>query len=209
MGIFPLLLATFGFFIGTIRIGGTINQQKQRQLILFWLLFSGIALFFAKRQATYQLLVLIPGLTYLINQIFLHLKSRWIAKLSFGLLTIGLPLAGIFYWYQRISTDSSYFITSVQSEEIFKGKTLMILGNDFSFYKEAKSGGPFLNYHLTKDFLKEEKSLPQKAALYKKINQQQVDIILDQEGVFKHLLQELPLIKDIYAESRPGFYVKK
>ncbi len=209
LGIFPILLAISGFFIGILRLGGNINQQKQRQLILFWLLFSSAALIMAKRQASYQLLLIIPGLTYLINQFFLYLKSGWLAKLCFALLIIGLPIAGIFYWQQRIAIDSRYYITPVPSGEIFKGKTLMVMGNEFSYYRDSKSGGPFLNYHLTKDFLREEKSLHQKAELYQKIIQQQVDVILDQEGVYKNLLEELPLLKDIYVESKPGVYVRK
>jgi hypothetical protein len=119
-GIFPVLLAILGFFVGILRLGGTVNQQKQRQLILFWLLFSTIALFLAKRQASYQLLILIPGLTYLINQFFLYFKSGIFVQLCFGLLIIGLPIFGIVYWQQRISTDSSYFIRPVPSGEFFK-----------------------------------------------------------------------------------------
>jgi hypothetical protein len=83
------------------------------------------------------------------------------------------------------------------------------MGDDFSFYQESRLGGPFLNYHLTKYYLMEEKSLHQKAELYQKLIQHQADIILDQEGVYKNLLKDLPLLKELYVESKPGFYVKR
>jgi len=51
-GLLPLLIALAGFFIGTFFRGATINQQKQRQLIVIWIIFSAGLFFLIKNTAT-------------------------------------------------------------------------------------------------------------------------------------------------------------
>jgi hypothetical protein len=84
----------------------------------------------------------------------------------------------------------------------------MVLGNDFSPYLDHKLGGPFLNFHLTENYLQSEKSLEQKAQIFKKLSQQRADVILDQEGIFEELLIDLPALKELYKSSQPGVFVK-
>jgi hypothetical protein len=120
-----------------------------------------------------------------------------------------MPIGGIAYWNLRTEIDSGYFVRSSKSDENLKGKTVMVLGNDLSYLQQATSGGPFLNYHLTKSLLRDEKSLFEKARIYKRISSQKVDLIIDQEGIFKNLLEDFPLLKDVYKESRPGLFEKR
>lgn len=208
-GILPVLLAFFGFFVGSFFRGATINQQKQRQLIIIWLIFSALVFLLVKRQASYQLLIFIPGMTYMITQFFLHFKTGVLAKLSFFLLVLGLPAGGIAYWKARVETDQLYFV-GTNSKEVFpEGSSIMVLGNDCSSYQQAPLGGPFLNYHLSKSYLSKEKTLEQKAQIFQKLTQQQPDFVLDKEGYFKKLLDDLPALKEYYQESSPGVFTVK
>lgn len=208
-GILPISLALAGFFVGSFLRGATINQQKQRQLIILWLIFSALVFLLVKRQASYQLLIFIPGLTYLITQFFLHFKTGMIARFSFVLLVLGLPIGGIAYWNSRVETDSRYFIHPVKDLSIPAGRSLMIMGNDASGYQETPLGGPFLNYHLSKSYLSKEKTLAQKAQIFQKITQQNPDFVLDKDGQFKSLLEELPALKEYYQEISPGVFSAK
>ena len=207
-GILPVLLALAGYFFGSFFRGATINQQKQRQLIVLWLLFSGLFFFLVKRQAAYQLLVFIPGLTYLITQFFLHFRSGIIAPLAFALLLIGLPFGGLAYWHNRLETDQDYFVKPPESDPLPKNKTVMVLGKESNFYLDHPLGGPFLNYQLAKTFLTGEKSLEQKAQLFRKLSTQQADFIIDEEGVFQGILEEIPALKEYYKQKEPGMFVK-
>lgn len=208
-GILPLVLAILGFFLSVIFGGSTINQQKQRQLIILWLLFSFSVFFLVKKQASYQLLILIPGLTYLITQFFLYLKSKFIANFLFILLVIGLPIGGTAYWKSRSELNETYFVKQKNWKDEFEGKTFMVLGNDLSYYLDAQLGGPFLNYNLTKKFLMEEKTLEQKASIFSRIINQSPDVIIDEEGVFKNLIEDLPPLQELYFESEKGQYLKR
>lgn len=206
LGAFPILLALVGYFYSTVFRGSTVNQQKQRQLTIFWLIFSVLEFILLKRQASFELVIFLPGLTYLITQFFLNLGRGFLGKLAFFLLLFGLPVAGWWYWNGEANSGSAYFVRP-NSESAFKsGEKIMVLSNDPSAFLEASLGGPFLNFQLTKAYLESEKSLAEKAKIFQNLSIQKPKIVVDPEGIFKALLEELPALNNIYQESEPGIY---
>jgi hypothetical protein len=208
-GSLALVLAVAGFFIGSFFRGATINQQKQRQLVLSWLLFSVGLFFLVKNRASYQLVVFIPGLTYLITQFFLYFNWNLVIRPLFFALTLAVPLWGMTYWNARTAIDSSYFVPSVSEAVPGATSEVMVLGADCSPYLSASLDGPFLNYQMSKSYLSQEKTLQQKAQLFQMLRQQIPARVLDQEGLFGQLLEELPALKEYYVEGSPGVYTKK
>jgi hypothetical protein len=55
-------------------------------------------------------------------------------------------------------------------------------------------------------YLKQEKTLQQKAQVFQMIRRQQPKQVLDKDGLFKDLLEELPALKEFYSLSNPGVY---
>ena len=82
----------------------------------------------------------------------------------------------------------------------------MVMSKDSSPYLESPLGGPFLNFNLTKAYLRSEKTLEQKAKIYQNLHAQKPQVVVDPDGVFKNLLQELPALKNLYSESEPGIF---
>jgi hypothetical protein len=62
---------------------------------------------------------------------------------------------------------------------------------------------------LSVSYLKQEKTLPQKAQVFQMIRRQLPKQVLDKEGHFKNLLEELPALKEFYSETNPGIYSLK
>jgi hypothetical protein len=182
--------------------GSTINQQKQRQLILIWLVFSAAEYFIIKKQAAYQLVILIPGLTYLINQFFLNIKKEIIAKIAFYLLVVGLPVAGIWYWQQKI-TDSEYFVG--QNESNYSGD-ILIMGDNLAPYLNTRIGGPFLNYRLSKLYLDQDRDLREKARLFQMLQKQLPSKVIDPNGDFETLLKQFPALESQYKKTSAGVF---
>ncbi|GMQ29993.1 hypothetical protein [Algoriphagus confluentis] len=207
LGAFPVLLALFGYFLGTFQRGSTINQQKQRQLIITWMLFGALVFFFVKRQAGFELLIFLPGFTYLITQFFLYVRRTWIGGLSFVLLIMGLPLGALFFWKSQTQGNKAYFV-SKNSDYPAKNQKIMILGQEMDLYLENQLGGPFLNYHLSQAYIEKEKDLEEKSRLYSKVFLQKPELIFDSEGEFKKLLLEFPALESLYSEKTPGIFVK-
>ncbi|SDA37356.1 hypothetical protein SAMN03080617_00051 [Algoriphagus alkaliphilus] len=206
LGAFPLILALVGYFYSAVLRGSTINQQKQRQMIIIWMVFSLAEFFLIKRQATYQLLIFIPGLTFLITQFFLNTSKSLIGKLAFLILLFGLPIAGWWFWQQELKSESTYFVRSKADYQINPGEKIMVMSKDSSPYLENPLGGPFLNYNLTKAFLESEKTLEQKAKIFQNLTSQKPQVVIDPSGMFKNLLNELPALKSLYTETHPGVF---
>ncbi|MEP0713244.1 MAG: hypothetical protein ABJC55_15110, partial [Algoriphagus sp.] len=205
LGIFPLALAAVGYFMATVLRGSTINQQKQRQLVLIWLLFSAAEFFIIKKQAAYQLVILIPGLTYLITQFFLNTKKEVVAKIAFNLLVLGLPTIAFWYWHLEDS-DSDYFVT--KSETNYTGD-ILVLGDDLSPYLSSRLGGPFLNYRLSKLYLGQERDLREKARLFQMLQKQKPTLVLDPNGDFEKLMRQFPALEVQYRKTAAGSYSLK
>ncbi len=207
LGAFPIVLALVGYFLSAVLRGSTINQQKQRQLIIIWIFFSAVEFFLIKRQASYQLVIFIPGLTYLITQFFLHMGRGMIAKLSFYILIIGLPGFAFWYWHGTVETHSEYFVED--SPPIKYQGSVMILGEDISPYLHSEMSGPFLNYKLSKLYLERERDLPQRAKLFQLLQLEKADVVLDQDGVFNKLLQDYPELSKQYDTPELGVFLLK
>lgn len=205
-GAFPVLLALIGFAISSFFRGATINQQKQRQLIVIWLLFSAGLFFLVKNNASYQLVVFLPALSYFISQFFMHFSWTLLIRPAFFGLVLVLPLWTLNYWDDRIAVDTSYFIADADNAPLPNKEGLMVLEEDPSPYIYKSLDGPFLNFHMSTSYLKQEKTLQQKAQVFQMIRRQQPKQVLDGEGLFKDLLEELPVLKEFYTETKPGIY---
>lgn len=207
LGAFPILLALFGYFMGTFQRGSTINQQKQRQIIITWMLFGALVFFFVKKQAGFELLIFLPGFTYLITQFFLYVKRSWIGGIAFMALVFGLPLGGLFFWKSQAQSNEAYFV-STNPNHSTQNRKIMVLGPEMDLYLENQLGGPFLNYHLSQAYIEKEKDLEGKSRLYSKVFLQKPELIFDSEGQFKKLLLEFPALQSIYSETSPGVFEK-
>jgi len=208
-GAFPLLLALIGYTISSFFRGATINQQKQRQLIVIWLLFSAGLFFFEKNNATYQLVVFLPALSYFISQFFLKFNWTFLIRPAFFGLVLVMPILASFYWTTRTAVDTTYFVVATAETSLPQKTGVMVLEDDPSPYLTNSLGGPFLNYNMSLSYLKQEKTLPQKAQVFQMIRRQLPKKVLDKEGHFKDLLEELPALKELYSESNPGIYSLK
>lgn len=207
LGSFPILLSLIGYFLSAVLKASTINQQKQRQLIILWLIFSGLEFFYLKNQAAFQLIIFVPGITYLITQFFLHIRRGTITSLAFYLLILGLPAFS--WWYWQTTPDVHGYFVSGKVEDQTKNKEIMILGPDISGYENAKLGGPFLNFQLSKVYLNQERDLPEKAKLYQMFQHQQPEIIIDQEGLFQSIFKDFPELSRHYQSKGKGIFVLK
>jgi hypothetical protein len=208
-GVFPLVLALAGYFIGSFFRGATINQQKQRQVILIWLLFSAGLFFLVKNNASYQLVVFLPAMSYFISQFFLHFGWTLLLRPAFFGLILVLPIWGMNYWQDRTGIDTSYFVAQTFDLEPLIQRGVMVLEEDPSPYLTHSLDGPFLNFHMSASYLKQEKTLQQKAQVFQMIRRQLPAQVYDNQGHFKVLLEELPALKEFYTEDKPGHYSKK
>ncbi|MDX5338442.1 MAG: hypothetical protein LPK25_05405 [Cyclobacteriaceae bacterium] len=208
-GAIPIILAAIGLFASTFFRGASINQQKQRQLVVLWMIFSALVFFIIKKQASFQLVVFIPGLSYLLTQFFLNFKSTLVGKLAFYVIFLGVPTEGVLYWQSQSQNFNQYLVKDAPEYREVQGKEILVMGDDSHPYLYGKLGGPFLNFHLSKEYLLKEKSLESKTRVYRKINRQKPEVIFDPEGFFGEFMEEFPATKGWYEEREKGVFFLK
>jgi hypothetical protein len=205
----PVSLALIGYFVGLWFKQITVNQQKQRQLIFIFLFFAVGSVFLTNRRTPYQLIILLPVLTYFINQIFIYLTQKKVLQLFVFIFFLGVPIVG-YSWYVNLNNSGkfdSYAIVYQEKHQIAYGKKILVLGDDIAYYKEASLGTPYLNTKLSNRILKDFDDFAAMAAVYQQFFSEKPEVIFDQEGVFARLIERVPLLDDLYQKESPGIYI--
>lgn len=204
----PIGFALSGFFMSSVLQRHTVNQQKQQQLMLIFLVFAVFALFLANRRNPYQLVVLLPGLTYFITQIFIYVERKVVLKSFFYGFLISVPLVGYSWTLYKINTETiyTYAIRNDSKYDAFKSKEIVVLGADIGYYQNATLSTPFLNYNLSKRILADFEDFADMTNTYLQFSREKPEYIIDEEGVFQSLLIQIPALENLYKEESKGIY---
>ncbi len=204
----PLIFTSIGFVFGALIKRVTVNQQKQNQLMILFLVFSVAGLLIADRKTPYQLVTIVPGIAYFISQIFIYFNNRRFRNLLFYTFLLGVPMAGYgwaYYLMESGETDT-YAVPMGNRYEFTAGSSIMVLGDDLGYYRNASLGGPFLNFHLSRRHLEEIKTYGELTALYIQIIHEKPQYIIDEQEIFRSILDRLPELEKVYVQDRPGIY---
>ncbi|WP_373521339.1 hypothetical protein [Aquiflexum sp.] len=207
----PLFFTTLGFFVGLIVKSQTVNQQKQLQLTLIFLIFAVGSLLLTNRTTPYQLIVIIPGLAYFITFLFVAFKKGTPIKILAAIFVIGIPMIGYSWTFLQINSGkiNSYAIKISEKHSITEGKKVLVLGEDLGFYHNASLATPYLNYRLSKINLQDHRSLEKTALIFQNFQKEKPDLIVDEEGVFGGLMEKMPLLYNQFTLIKPNIYSKK
>ncbi|MCH7397946.1 hypothetical protein MM236_08095 [Belliella sp. DSM 107340] len=207
----PIFLSLTGYFVGIWFKMITVNQQKQRQLIIIFLIFAVFSIFLTNRRTPYQWIILIPALTYFISQIFIYLTQAKILNTFAVILFLGVPLVG-YTWlaYQKSSGKlDNYAIVHQTKHEFTRGKRILVLGDDIAYYKKASLATSYLNSKLSNRILKDFDDYADMAMVYQEFLLERPEVIIDEESVFENLIQRIPQLEKLYQKTEPHIYLLK
>jgi hypothetical protein len=147
-------------------------------------------------------------MAYFISQIFLYLDRKKLTATLFYLFLLGIPLIGYGWAYYQIETGqiSTYGVNSGNQYEFTKNTKVLVLGRDLGYYRNASLAGPFLNYPLSKQILRDIKSYENLTAVYLAFIQEKPEYIIDEDQIFEDLLSNFPALKGRYTMEREGVY---
>jgi hypothetical protein len=89
------------------------------------------------------------------------------------------------------------------------GKKILVLGEDLGYYQKASLATPYLHYRLSKIHLENSQSLEQTAEIFQNFQEEKPEIIVDEEGIFRGILEKIPLLKDQFSLEKTNIYKKK
>lgn len=203
----PLAFTFLGFMLITLMKRLTVNQQKQHQLIVLFLVFSVFSLFFTNKLAPYQLIVMVPGMAFFISQIFPTFNNKRVRATVFNIYFLGICLTGYGWAYYRIKprTLDHYTLNPAEKHEITRNSNVIVLGNDLAYYQEASLAGPYLNFRLSEPIFRnpDQKNLTD---VYLSFCKEKPEYVIDEEGAFAEIIQYLPKLQEDYSPVRAGIY---
>ena len=207
----PLFFATLGFFVGLIVKSQTVNQQKQLQLTLIFLIFAVSSLILTNRRTPYQFIVIIPGLAYFITFLFVAFKKGTPIKILAALFVLGIPMTGYVWTILQVNSDkiSTYAVTVSDNHSLTQGKKVLVLGEDLGYYHSAALATPYLNYRLSKINLQNQTSLERTALIFQNFLNERPEVIVDEEGLFEEVLERMPLLDELYEKDYKKTYLLK
>ncbi|WP_245949219.1 hypothetical protein [Echinicola strongylocentroti] len=202
----PLLFSVIGYFVGTVTTSITVNQQKQKQLMLLFSIFAVFSVFIANRRTPYQMVIILPGLTYFISQIFIYLTNKKQLSLLFYTFLVLIPSAGYTWTVYKIQSKKTWnYVLNAPIHS--NGKGIVVLGDEISAYQNAELASPYLNFRLSKRMLTDFKDHEKMVEVYLDFLEEKPSVIYDQEGLFENLVKHIPALGELYQKESAGVYI--
>lgn len=204
----PAIFSTLGFLAILLVKKLYVNQQKQNQLMILYLVCASFTVFLANRTIGYQFLGLIPVFTFYTVHYLNSLRRPFLQSALFYLILLGAPFIGAswLFYKQKDPTYYNYAVKEGSEYQFTAGASILVLGEDLGYYREAKLATPYLNFSMAKPYLESHNSFGQMAKINRFFLEEQPEWVIDQEGVFAAMLPFYPQIQEWYVQDSPGRY---
>jgi hypothetical protein len=204
----PCLLSLAGYlrnnFIGRMNL----TQQKQNQLFVMYGIFLVGTVFLINRLSPYQFICFLPVFTYFVTHLIVSLPRPMLQSILFYSFFLIIPFMG-YSWAFYKKNDPSFIQYAILPEEkhlLTSGLPILVLGNDLTYYHNASLATPYLHFGLVRNYWKNRDDLEVLTNTYLSFIEERPVYVIDEEGVFKNLMEQLPKLKNMYLEEKPGVY---
>ena len=189
----------------------TNYQVRVQQVMFIMFLAAWGSWLLSNDKAPYQLVLFVPFVAFFITHyvlLFKHKMKAEIFALVFATLVIGIN----YYIYLNgsvINGLNNYYKLNVE-ESIFKnevvGKSLLVLGDSKSLYKDSKVGTPYYYWPLAKETWLNFENPRNIAAIYSSFKNEMPEVIIDENEVLAHVFSKMPTIASQYQRVSARYY---
>ncbi|HEY8513755.1 MAG TPA: DUF6427 family protein [Cyclobacteriaceae bacterium] len=180
-------------------------QSQIFQGMLLWTAFSVIYIMHTSDRRPQSLIALVPPLSYFVSHLFLLIRRRRIAEWSLWALLIGVFLVSTFSRYGRIE-GIDYSRLQVRDDREVKGKKVLVLTNDVSWYAGNTLATPFLDWKLAEPVFTGLDYYENVIAIDQGFNDRP-DVIIDPDRRMDAVFDRIPRLREMYREEGSGRYV--
>ena len=129
--------------------------------------------------------------------------------MNIWMLFLGVLSVSFLARYKKLDSVNYETFFAKSGTSLIKGKKVLMLGEDFSVYKDNKLATPFLNWNLSKDIFQHPDYYENVLFVNKAFTNDPPQIIFDKENLFKSYLDRIPQLKEAYKETSEGVYQKR
>jgi hypothetical protein len=208
LGTLPITYFVFSLFMMTREARFTKYQSQLFQVMFLWVIFCLIEFFLDRQLSPHSLIIVIPGLAYFFSHYLLLIRRRWIAESMLWILITGVISLNLFAARGKVgSVDySRMFVEKKQSP--VTNKSVMILGDNLSIYRNNRLGGYFLDWRLSERTLNGVQYYDQVLKIDEMFNTFPPEVIVDERGMFASLANRIPSLSSRYRKQNENVYLR-
>ena len=212
-GGFLMLIALLGWVVANQN--SRVNFQRLSYSIFFFgLIVSGLILVLGTIQTTSQVLFVVPHAAFFLGQYLQYARSGFARELMF-LMVLVFMLTGFFAManpkFGRQIMGHSLFLEEPPKGFVanFRNKSILLLSNDFRYYKYNKPATRFFKFYLSDIKPTDSQTYEGLIYWYQNLAENNPVLIYDPSGIIPPLAVRIPEFGKCYAASfYPGLYEK-
>lgn len=210
LGALPITYFVFSLFMMTREARFTKYQSQLFQVMFLWIVFCVIEVFLTRQLSPHSMIIMIPSLAYFFSHYLLLIRRKWIAEMMLWLLIVGVITISNMAMNGNIgSIDySRMFVSTPKRPVTVTDKTVMVLGDDISVYRNNKLGGYFLDWRLSEKTLRGTEYYDNVLKVDEMFQEFPPDVIVDQLGMFAALSNRIPSLNSKYRKQGDNVYLK-
>lgn len=189
----------------TISERGFVNFQVNCQrLMIVWLIPAVLSLFFTTRLAPFQLVLLVPPLTFFMTHWVLIIKKRLFSELIFILSSVSILFIcynSLFNYIPQIKRMDYSGLLVGKSELAEENQKILVLGDRLSHFSNNYLASPYLNWELSKRHFDQLQDYQIASQVHENISKDYPALIVDESGKAKELFEQFPILADKYRKS--------
>lgn len=199
----PIFLAAFKILIAR---SFTSYQASVYLTAIFWLIFVFLMLLFIPKPTTVDFIYLALPAPFLITK-----WINYIRKLLWAEIAIWFAMAclfAVFYFSHPIYSKNTWAeIESILvKENSFKGKKVLVLGNNINYYYQNEAVTPYFNWQLSKYKWINTNSYENLTELAEVLLKFKPEIIIDEEHQMSLVFSKMPIMKKNYKRTADNQY---
>lgn len=207
IGALPLAYLCISLFMLNREARFSKYQSQIVQIIFLWLGFSILFVFYSKDLRPQTFIVFIPGMSLLLTHFFLFIRRKKFIHLNSWILFVGVITVAYLVRYEKIkSVDFNRLLVNEDRE--IRGKRILVLQDDLTFYSSNYLATPFLNWPLAKEIFSNADYYKNVTSVYQAFHKDPPEIIIDKENLLADFFFRMPSIQADYVR-RGDRYIRR
>lgn len=194
----PLIYFVFSLFMLTREARFTKYQSQLFQTIFLWLAIALIQFWLMPAHSPHSLYTVIPSLAYFISHYLLLIRRKAISEVMLWLFVSGILVISTMARKEKITPiDYNRLLApGTPTDTTVRGKKVMVLSADHSWYLNNKMAGYFLDWNLSRWVIESPDVYDNIILVNEALEADTPDFIIDPENKMGPVLERLPKWKE-------------
>lgn len=176
-------------------------QSQILQTVLLWIVFSIFFVLYSNDLRPQTLIVFFPALSLLLTHFFLLIRRKKFVEMNAWILLVGIVSVAYLARFDKIaSVDYSSLLTH-QSNESYRGKKILVLGDEIHLYRDNYLATPFLSWRLSQPIFENPDYYNNVTRVYNALKTDPPEIIIDSRNLMAGFFDRMPEFKSRYVRQ--------